>query len=215
MIGAPRRRAARPLPAAGRDRRAARPGAELRGDRLAADPRALRRAARVWPSPVVALNRAVALAMVDGPEAALAASTSSRPTAASPATATCRRPRPTCCTASAATPRPWRPTRAALALTDNAAEQAFIESRRTRPQARELRPAREPVGLDRARPSASSASRAAREPRPGRRRGRAAGPVRRSPGRWPVRARRRAPAPAASAGAWGCRVPAAPRRARP
>ena len=27
---------------------------------------------RVWPSPVVALNRAVAVAMVDGPEAALA-----------------------------------------------------------------------------------------------------------------------------------------------
>ena len=28
---------------------------------------------RVWPSPVVALNRAVALSMVDGPEAALVA----------------------------------------------------------------------------------------------------------------------------------------------
>jgi len=28
---------------------------------------------RIWPSPVVALNRAVAVAMVDGPEAALAA----------------------------------------------------------------------------------------------------------------------------------------------
>ena len=32
---------------------------------------AVRRAAAVWPSPVVALNRAVAVSMVDGPEAAL------------------------------------------------------------------------------------------------------------------------------------------------
>ena len=40
-----RRRAARPLHAAGRDRRAARRGADLRRHRLAADPRALRRAA--------------------------------------------------------------------------------------------------------------------------------------------------------------------------
>ena len=60
---------------------------------------------RVWPSPVVALNRAVALAMVDGPEVALAGSRRSSATAASPATATCPRRRPTCCTASAATPR--------------------------------------------------------------------------------------------------------------
>ena len=41
-------------------------------DRLAADPAALRPAARVAPGPVVALNRAVAVAEVEGPDAALA-----------------------------------------------------------------------------------------------------------------------------------------------
>lgn len=35
--------------------------------------------ARIWPSPVVALNRAVALAMVEGPEAALASSRADPP----------------------------------------------------------------------------------------------------------------------------------------
>jgi RNA polymerase sigma-70 factor (ECF subfamily) len=52
----------------------------------------------VWPSPVVALNRAVALGMVDGPAAALAAVT---------ALGTCQRSRPTCCVSWAGTrPRP-------------------------------------------------------------------------------------------------------------
>ena len=44
------------------------------GDRLGRDRRPLRPAAgRAWPSPVVALNRAVAIAFRDGPEAGLRA----------------------------------------------------------------------------------------------------------------------------------------------
>ena len=67
------RRSARTVHAAGGDRRAARPGAELR--RRPTGPRSWRcttSSLRVWPSPVVALNRAVAVSMVDGPAAALA-----------------------------------------------------------------------------------------------------------------------------------------------
>ena len=67
--GARRRR--RPLCAAGRARRLPCPGAQGRGHRLAADRRALRPAARVMPSPVVELNRAVAHSMAFGPEAGL------------------------------------------------------------------------------------------------------------------------------------------------
>ena len=84
---------------------------------------------RVWPSPVVALNRAVALAMVDGPGGARRGRDTRSATAGSPATATCRRPRPTCCTGSAATPRRSTAYQAALALTGNAAEQEFLEQR--------------------------------------------------------------------------------------
>ena len=42
-----------------------------RGHRLAADPRAVRALLRLQPSPVVELNRAVAVAMADGPAAGL------------------------------------------------------------------------------------------------------------------------------------------------
>ncbi len=65
---------------------------------------------RVWPSPVVALNRAVALAAVEGPGRGWPRSRRSSATAASPATATCRRRRPTCSPASAAMRRPPTPT---------------------------------------------------------------------------------------------------------
>ena len=61
-----------PVPAAGGDRRRAQRRAHRGRDRLAADRRALRPAAGAAPSPVVALNRAVAVAEVDGPAAALA-----------------------------------------------------------------------------------------------------------------------------------------------
>ena len=46
-------------------------GPDRRGDRLAADRGAVRRALGVNPSPVVELNRAVAVAMRDGPAAGL------------------------------------------------------------------------------------------------------------------------------------------------
>ena len=59
------------------------------------------------PSPVVALNRAVAVAEVDGPEAGARAR---RRSSTSTATTSSTRSAPTCCGASAATPRPPRPT---------------------------------------------------------------------------------------------------------
>jgi RNA polymerase sigma-70 factor (ECF subfamily) len=65
-----RRNAPRPLPAPGGHRRGAQRRAE---QRLAAGPGAVRPAARHQPTPVVALNRAVALAEVEGPAAALLA----------------------------------------------------------------------------------------------------------------------------------------------
>jgi RNA polymerase sigma-70 factor (ECF subfamily) len=86
----------------------------------------------VWPSPVVALNRAVALSMVDGPEAALSAVeelerdgrlAGYRYLPATKADLLRRLGRHA--EAAAAYDE-------ALALTGNAAEQAFLESRRTR-----------------------------------------------------------------------------------
>ena len=65
---------------------------------------------KVWPSPVVALNRAVAVAEVRGPEVALPRSRHWSETGGWPATGTCRRPRPTCCAGSAATTRRPLPT---------------------------------------------------------------------------------------------------------
>ncbi len=63
---------ARPVRPAGRDRRLSRAGAHRGGDRLGAHRRALRRARpRLTPSPVVELNRAVAVAMAFGPAAGL------------------------------------------------------------------------------------------------------------------------------------------------
>ena len=85
---------------------------------------------RVWPSPVVALNRAVALSMVDGPAAgARGGRGAGGATAGSPATATCPRPRPTCCAGSAADAEAAAAYREALALADNAAEQEFLAER--------------------------------------------------------------------------------------
>ena len=65
--GARRRDPAGPVPPPGRDRRRPRPRPPRRGDRLARDRPALRRAAAEVPTPVVELNRAVAVAMADGP----------------------------------------------------------------------------------------------------------------------------------------------------
>ena len=61
-----------PVPAAGGHRRGARAGGAARGHRLGGDRPALRRLERLQPSPVVTLNRAVAVAKVRGPAAALA-----------------------------------------------------------------------------------------------------------------------------------------------
>ena len=57
--------------AAGGDRRLSRPRAHARGDRLGAHRGALRAAGRAGASPVVELNRAVAVAMAFGPQAGL------------------------------------------------------------------------------------------------------------------------------------------------
>jgi RNA polymerase sigma-70 factor (ECF subfamily) len=82
---------------------------------------------RIWPSPVVALNRAVAVAMVDGPEAALG-EIEALERAAWPATATYPRQRRISCIvgrdAEAA-----EAYKTALALSDNAAEQEFLAER--------------------------------------------------------------------------------------
>ena len=66
------RRRPGPLCAPGRDRRLPRPGPNAGRDRLAADRAALRRTHGVTASPVVELNRAVAVSMADGPAAGLA-----------------------------------------------------------------------------------------------------------------------------------------------
>ena len=76
-IGVPRRRhpaaALRALPAAGRHRRLSRHGGRGGGHRLASRIAALYgELLEMVPSPIVELNRAVAVAMADGPEAGLA-----------------------------------------------------------------------------------------------------------------------------------------------
>ena len=63
---------ARPVPDPGGDQRRAQRRADRGRHRLGADPAAVRPAARLAPSPVVALHRAVAVAEVEGPAAALA-----------------------------------------------------------------------------------------------------------------------------------------------
>ena len=91
------------------------------------------------PSPVVALNRAVAVAEVDGPEVALALV---EPLRARAATTHGTRPGPTCSAASA------RPTRRAAAydraieLAGNDAEREFLRSRRDELPGRPASPAR-------------------------------------------------------------------------
>ena len=95
---------ARAVPDSGGDQRGAQRRADRGRDRLAADPAALRPAAcSIAPSPIVALNRAVAVAEVEGPEAALALvdGLDAR------STITCStRSAPTCSGAWAGTPRP-------------------------------------------------------------------------------------------------------------
>ena len=95
-----------PVRAPGGDRLAAR----RRAARLAADRRALRRARAATGSPVVELNRAVAVAEADGPGGRRWRS-STRST--STTTATCTPRAPSCCAGSAAPTRPGRRLRRA------------------------------------------------------------------------------------------------------
>ena len=97
-----------PVPDPGRDPGRAQRGA-LRGDhRLAADRATLRPSSGVDPSPVVALNRAVAVAEVEGPEPALRLVDAARPP---DATTSSTPSAPTCCGASAGRRKPRRHTR--------------------------------------------------------------------------------------------------------
>ena len=95
-----------------RSRRATRPPRDARRRPTGVEIAALYgELARMVPSPVVELNRAVAVAMADGPEAGLALvdalDASGR---AAPATTCCPRPAPTSCAASIGAPRPPPPT---------------------------------------------------------------------------------------------------------
>ena len=118
-------RPARPLPAAGRDqRRAHRRAAPPPTPTGRRSPRSTASCAAIDPSPVVALNRAVAVAELDGPEVRAGAwSTGCRSRATTPGTP----PAPTCCAASAAPPRPARRTtrRIAAAAERNPAERGL------------------------------------------------------------------------------------------
>jgi hypothetical protein len=116
---------------------------------------------RVWPSPVVALNRAVAVSMVDGPEVALAEVEALERAAAWPATAICRRPRRTCCTASAVTRRRRTPTgrrwRSAATPPSRTSWPSGSGPRRPRETRRRMRPRaadERPAPARRARPTA-------------------------------------------------------------
>ena len=78
------------------------------------------------PSPVVELNRAVAVAMAEGPEAGLALIDRDRPACAT----TCSTPRaPTSCAGSAATRRRAAEYELALALDPSAPERVFLTER--------------------------------------------------------------------------------------
>ena len=122
------RRRRRPVRAAGGDRGVPRPGATRRGDRLGADRRALRAARAAAPSPVVELNRAVAVAMAHGPAAGLA---TRRRDATEPSLRAT-----TCCRGAGRSAGPAGPHAEARAeferaasLARNARERAVLESR--------------------------------------------------------------------------------------
>ena len=82
--------------------------------------------ARLTGSPVVELNRAVAVAEADGPAAGLALVDRLRP---STATATCTPPGPTCCAASGRTDEARDAYLRALALVHDEPERRLLERR--------------------------------------------------------------------------------------
>ena len=98
------------------------------GDRLGdGSPRSTTRLAAIDPQPVVALNRAVAVAMASGPEAGLALSR--RWPSRSPATTSSTPPGPTCCAGSGAARRRAAAYARALELAGNPVEREFLAGR--------------------------------------------------------------------------------------
>ena len=84
--------------------------------------------ARSDPSPVVALNRAVAVSFAEDPERRCRCSRRSRGSSADTRRST--RPMPTCSAGSATTPAARAAYERALELTDNPGERAFLARRR-------------------------------------------------------------------------------------
>ena len=84
---------------------------------------------RVEPSPVVELNRAVAVAMRDGPAAGSRSSTPSSRAANSPTTTWPTPPGPTCAGGWAGPPRPAPPTSGRSTLARQEPERRFLERR--------------------------------------------------------------------------------------
>ena len=84
---------------------------------------------RLQPSPVVSLNRAVAVAMVEGPQAALALIDALAPTAISTAIICCMPRAPTCCAALGSSAEAAESYARALELVTNDSERRFLERR--------------------------------------------------------------------------------------
>ena len=132
LLDAALRRAAAPGPTSCRRRSppATRPRPTPTDTDWARDRRAVRASWRSWrPPPVVELNRAVAVAMADGPAAGLAWSTRWTRRARWPATTCCRRPGPTCCAGSAGTREAAAAYREALELATTDAERRYLTRR--------------------------------------------------------------------------------------
>ena len=135
LRGARRRGAARaPWTVPGPGRHRGLPRAAGRGDRLVAKIAALYDLCfEMAPSPVIELNRAVAVSMSEGPEAGLAlVDAPRRRTVRCAATTSCRRRGATCCAGSAGTYRGGGGLPAAVRLAGTDAERRFLERRHGR-----------------------------------------------------------------------------------
>ncbi len=131
--GAAGRRARRGRPAvlaAGARSPPSTPRAAAPTHRLAADRALYDGLAALGPSPVVELNRAVAVAMADGPEAGLELVDALAGDARARANTTCStRREPTCCAGSDAAPRRPRPTGARSSWPPTRSSGDFLERR--------------------------------------------------------------------------------------
>ena len=84
---------------------------------------------RITPSPIIALNRTVAVAQLDGPETGLQHLDDLLAGGELEATSS-RTPRaPTSCAVSVATPKPGAPTARAIELTEQGPAKRFLEKR--------------------------------------------------------------------------------------